>query len=123
VRGMQRHNRIVPVVGDFAGPRAVRAVGAYLRSHRATVTAFYTSNVEQYLFVQRDDWRRFYGNVATLPIDSGSTFVRAVFRSGMPGLAVGPGGSLTLWSSMRVMVDAFEAGRLATYADVVGMSH
>ena len=41
---------IVPIVGNFAGPKALRAVGAYLTAHGATVTAFYTSNVEQYLF-------------------------------------------------------------------------
>ncbi len=123
VRDMQLENRIVPVVGDFAGPKALRAVGAYLRAHGATVTAFYTSNVEQYLFVQGDDWRRFYANVAALPLDSTSTFVRAVFRSGMPGLSVGPGGSITVWSSMPATVTAYQAGRLATYAAVVAMSH
>ncbi len=122
VRGLQIENRIVPVVGDFAGPTAIRAVGAYLRAHGATVTAFYTSNVEQYLFVQGDDWRRFYANVAALPLDPSSTFIRAVFRSGMPGLPVGPGGSITMLSSMRATVDAFEAGRLTTYAGVVGKS-
>ena len=123
MRALESENRIVPVVGDFAGPKALRAVGAYLRAHGATVTAFYTSNVEQYLFVQGDDWRRFYANVATLPLDSASTFIRAVFRSGMPGLPVGPGGSITVWSSMPATLAAFQAGRLRTYADVVALSH
>ena len=44
---------IVPIVGDFAGPKALRAVGEYLEAHGATVTAFYSSNVEQYLFQRR----------------------------------------------------------------------
>src|SRR5206468_252926 len=30
VREMQRQNRIVPLVGDFAGPKALKAVGEYL---------------------------------------------------------------------------------------------
>ena len=54
---MQKRNMIVPVVGDFGGPKAIRAVGKYLKDNRATVTAFYTSNVEQYLFDQGDSWR------------------------------------------------------------------
>ncbi len=123
VRTLELENRIVPVVGDFAGQKAVRAVGVYLRAQGATVTAFYTSNVEQYLYVQGDDWRRFYANVASLPLDSSSTFIRAVFRSGMPSLNVGPGGSITLLSSMQAVVNAFRAGRLGSYAAVVALSH
>ncbi len=122
VRSLEQRNLIVPVVGDFAGPKAVRAVGAYLAAHHATVTAFYTSNVEQYLFRQDDDWRRFYENVAALPLDATSTFIRSVFRSGIPTLNVGPGGSVTLLSSMRRVVAAFRAGRLESYADVVALS-
>ena len=49
LREMERNNAIVPVTGDFGGPKALRSVGRYLKSHGATVTAFYTSNVEQYL--------------------------------------------------------------------------
>ncbi len=56
LRAMERDNLIVPVVGDFAGPKAIRGVGSYLRDHNATVTAFYLSNVEQYLFQGDDDW-------------------------------------------------------------------
>ncbi|HET9532868.1 MAG TPA: hypothetical protein VFQ92_21110, partial [Blastocatellia bacterium] len=50
VRGLHRKNMIIPVVGDFGGKKALAAVGDYLRKSGFTVTAFYTSNVEQYLF-------------------------------------------------------------------------
>ncbi len=78
VRAMQLKNLIVPVVGDFAGPTAIRGIGEYLRARRATVTAFYVSNVEQYLFNGFGGEQRFYRSVATLPIDSTSTFIRAL---------------------------------------------
>lgn len=78
VRDLHRRNLIVPVVGDFAGPSAIRSVGEYLRERGLTVTAFYLSNVEQYLFRGRGVADRFYGNVATLPLDSTSTFIRSV---------------------------------------------
>ena len=45
----------------------------------ATVAAFYTSNVEFYLF-QSEDWRRFFGNVSRMPLDETSTFIRSVRR-------------------------------------------
>jgi hypothetical protein len=76
VKAMESRNLVVPVVGDFAGPRALRAVGAYLKSRSAVVSAFYVSNVEQYLRVERV-WGSFCGNAAQLPIDDASTFIRA----------------------------------------------
>ena len=79
-RDLQERNLIVPMVGDFAGPKALRSVARYLDMHHATVSVFYTSNVEQYLF--RDDaWQRFYNNVGALPIDARSTFIRAFFNN------------------------------------------
>src|SRR5215213_2519193 len=85
LRSLHRKNLVVPVVGDFAGTKAIRAVGEYFKERRATVTAFYLSNVEQYLFRVPDNAAQFYRNVESLPIDSTSTFIRSVPPSG--GLA------------------------------------
>jgi hypothetical protein len=78
LRNLHKKNLIVPVVGDFAGSKAIRSVGEYLKKHDATVTAFYLSNVEQYLYRGFDDALHFYKNVETLPLDSTSTFIRSV---------------------------------------------
>ena len=120
---MQKRNLIVPVVGDFGGPKAIRAVGKYLRDNRATVTAFYLSNVEQYLFQSETAWRSFFSNVATLPVDSSSTFLRAVFNMGGPRSS-GPIGarSVTLRGSIAEQVKAYNEGRILSYYDVVLMS-
>ena len=80
VRGLQRQNRVIPVVGDFAGTKALAAVGDYLRKNGYTVAAFYTSNVEQFLFAN-DVYVAFAANVRKLPISDKSVFIRAV-RSG-----------------------------------------
>jgi len=77
VRDLERRNVIVPVVGDFAGPRALRAVGQYLRARHALVSAFYVSNVEEYL-QQNGVWTAFCQNVASLPIDDATRFIRSV---------------------------------------------
>jgi hypothetical protein len=75
VKSLQERNLILPIVGDFAGPKALRAVGAYLKARGATVTAFYVSNVEDYLR-RNGVWSRFCENVASLPLDAASTFIR-----------------------------------------------
>jgi hypothetical protein len=64
---------IVPLVGDFAGPKTITAVGKHARDHDSIVTAFYLSNIEQYLFEDKKA-SNFYSNVATLPLDAASTF-------------------------------------------------
>jgi len=122
VRQMHLRNLIVPVIGDFAGPKAVRAVGEYVRAHGAVVSAIYTSNVEQYLFRVEHNWRRYYENVATLPIDSSSTFVRAVFNSfGYMGGGSGPR-SITMLQPVLDLLKAFREGKISGYLDVVNMS-
>jgi hypothetical protein len=76
LKDLHSRNMVVPVVGNFGGPKAIRAVAAYLKQKETTVSAFYTSNVEQYL---RQDgiWGAFCANVATLPLDGTSTFIRS----------------------------------------------
>jgi hypothetical protein len=76
VRALQRKNLVVPVVGDFAGPKALRGVGGWLRARGATVSTFYLSNVEDYLRMN-GTWNAFCRNVASLPVDARSQFISA----------------------------------------------
>jgi len=78
LKSLQARNLLIPLVGNFAGPKAIRAAGRYLRDRQVVVSAFYLSNVEQYLGGQ---WSDFCANVASLPLDDGSTFIRSS-RSG-----------------------------------------
>jgi hypothetical protein len=75
VKSMHDRNVIVPVSGDFGGPKAIRAVGSWVRQHGGTVSAFYVSNVEEYLFGDGKQ-HAFYANVATLPLSEASVFIR-----------------------------------------------
>jgi hypothetical protein len=75
MKELERKNLLVPVVGNFSGPKALRAVGAYIRAHQATVSMFYLSNVEMYLH-RAGTWGEFCGNVATMPLDEHSVFIR-----------------------------------------------
>jgi hypothetical protein len=123
LQDLEKKNLIVPVVGDFAGEKAIRMVADYLKQHDTVVTAFYLSNVEQYLFEQGNDWRKFYENVATLPLDSSSTFIRSWFNGG--GSLVGTRGarSVSLLSSIQDFLKAYNAGGLRRYRDVFYLSN
>src|SRR5688500_6644340 len=83
LKGLHSRNMLVPVVGNFGGSKALRAVGRYLKDQGATVAAFYLSNVEQYLRQQGLE-PAFCNNVAALPLDAQSTFIRSV-RGSPPG--------------------------------------
>jgi hypothetical protein len=122
VRQLQKDNLIVPLVGDFGGKNAIRSVGRYLKDRDALVTTFYTSNVEQYLF-QDDKSDAFYANVATLPIDSTSTFIRFVLngRGGLTRRFLGYR-SRTSINRIQDVLKAFRAGKIRYYLDVVDMS-
>jgi hypothetical protein len=113
LRTLHGKNLVIPVVGDFAGPKAIRSVGEYLKQRNATVTAFYLSNVEQYLFRGLGDAERFYQNVATLPIDSASKFIRSVppnngfggaLRVFSNGIPFGPSASSVMSNNYSVQV-------------------
>jgi hypothetical protein len=73
VKELQTLNRVLPIVGDFAGPHAIRRIGEYLHRRSQVVTTFYASNVEVYL--TRDQRRTFCGNLAALPYDAETLFV------------------------------------------------
>jgi hypothetical protein len=105
VRRLQLRNLIVPVVADFGGPSAIRAVGKWLTERSMTVTAFYASNVEQYLWREPGVAERFYANVTALPLDSTSTFIRSVPRMGSPMTTFVSGSSLPAGVRMTVTRD------------------
>lgn len=110
----ESNNLIVPVVGDFAGGKALKAVGDYLRRRGLTVGTFYTSNVEEYLF-RTDAWKRFFVNVASLPLDDESVIVRTHFTQGIEGMR-------EYVDALRPMLAAWNKGDIATYDDVIARS-
>ena len=125
LRQMELRNLIVPIVGDFGGPKALRSVAAWLRERDALVGTFYTSNVEQYLF-GGDDWQRFYASAGALPIDATSVFVRAVIDvrpvpPASPSHPV-PLRTVMMTSPIADTVSAVRSGRIRHYRDVVDLS-
>jgi len=118
LKAFEEKNLIVPVVGNFAGSKALRAVGDYIRNHGSTVAAYYVSNVEQYLF-QDGVFTDFARNVATLPVDDRSVFIRSVSeRFGYQGPNNWIDGRNTALDPIRPFVRDFVAGKIHSYVDV-----
>jgi hypothetical protein len=123
VKQLEKDNLIVPIVADFGGPSAIRSVGRYLKERNATVSAFYVSNVEQYLFMS-DSWKKFYENVGALPLDSKSVFIRPLINIGGGSYSASPLFRTGFqWDTMlfpiQPLITAFDAGLIHSYYDII----
>jgi hypothetical protein len=117
---MHESNLIVPLVGDFAGPKTLIEVGSFLKKRNAGVDVFYVSNVERYLFESSPD--AFYKNVSALPRNPSSVFIRAVtsdisVRLGIPIPDV-PAKWRTFMVPINETLKAFDDRQLLKYEDL-----
>jgi hypothetical protein len=125
VQDYQKKNLIVPLVGDFAGPKALRAIGQYAREHAAHIGVFYTSNVDEYLF-QDGVQDKFLSTIATFPLDPSSMMIRV--NGGPSGILdgtfqVAPGKRwAALLSPLPELVKAFNAREIRTRTDMNWLS-
>ena len=78
VRSLERRDLVIPVVGDLAGPSAIAEIGRLMTSRGDRLSAYYTSNVEFYLFGD-GKFARFVENLERLPRTNRSLIIRAVF--------------------------------------------
>lgn len=123
VRSMENRDQIVPVVGNVAGEKAVKAIGRYATEHHLIISAFYMSNVEQYLLGRDGGFDEYARNVVALPRDSTSIIIRSYFgRLGMvhPLYVPAPGNiSTSMIETIDSFAKRFSAGELRGYADLI----
>ncbi|MBL8206378.1 MAG: hypothetical protein JNM09_19225 [Blastocatellia bacterium] len=118
LRAMHRKNLIIPVVGNFGGPKALAAIGEYLKKNGFTVTAYYTSNVEQYLF-DGELFAAWANNARKLPLTDKSLFIRSASgRNSHPARLPGHRAA-TLLQLMTVFLKDFDAGKYGSHFDLV----
>jgi hypothetical protein len=122
VRRLVRENRVVPVVGDFGGKHALRAVADDMRARGVSLGVFYTSNVEQYLFEQKT-YGAFVESVRAMPRDDDSLLVRVWFDAGKPHPLQRPGLRTTqLAIAANVFLARAAKKPFAYYWDVVNQT-
>jgi len=92
VQTLERAGRVIPVVGDFGGTRAFKGIAKFLTDRGTSVSLFYTSNVEFYLFRQQT-FRRYVDNVRSLPWSKKGLIARSYFGGvmGQPHPQARPG--------------------------------
>jgi hypothetical protein len=78
VKSLQAQDRVIPVVGNLAGDRALASIARLMSDRGERLSAFYVSNVELYLW-QDGAFSQFMANLARLPSEPRSVVIRAVF--------------------------------------------
>jgi hypothetical protein len=120
LKKFQTDNRLIPIVGDFAGSHALRTVAAFLKINGLRVSAFYTSNVEFYLF-GRTEWARYVENIHALPLSDDAVFIRSYFPTYGRRHPLNMSGhrSTSMVQPMAGFLEDYDAQRQPTYWDVV----
>jgi hypothetical protein len=117
MKKFEAENRLIPITGNFAGPKAFKSVAAFLKKNGLQVSTFYTSNVEFYL-LEDGSWPRYIENVRALPVTPDAVFIRSYFGGAHPQNV--PGHRVTnLVQSMADLLRANAAGQIRSYWDVV----
>ncbi len=120
VRGLQQRDLVIPVVGNLSGPTALAAIARLMRERGDRLSAFYTSNVEFYLFGD-GTFPRFIENVAGLPRARQAVVIRSVF-GGFAPIDAAPGYySASLVQPVGDLVSGFASGRYHFYSSLTSV--
>ena len=111
VKSLQARDLVIPVVGDFSGPKALAAIGRFLSERNERVSAFYTSNVEFYLF-RNGTFPVFMANAGKLPRAPHAVIIRSVFG--------GQSGSYSLTQPLGELLDGHAKGKFTQYWELSG---
>jgi hypothetical protein len=127
VKDLERRDLVIPVVGDLAGDHALAAIGRLVTQRGERVSAFYTSNVEDYL-LRDGSFARYARGVAGLPRDARSVIIRSWFGGNFGQVhpqSVTGYFSTQLLQSMDAFVKATGTpnGGFTTYRELVFSEH
>jgi hypothetical protein len=121
LKSLEARNLVIPVVGNLAGPHALREIGRVLSERNERLSVLYVSNVEFYL-MREGSFDAFAGNVRALPFNTRSVIIRSYFGGGFYGSH--PQSVPGYFSTQLLQtVDSFTSeaarGGYATYQDLV----
>jgi hypothetical protein len=118
VKALEARDGVVPVVGDLSGPHAVAAIGQVMTERGQRLSAFYVSNVENYLF--RDgSYARYLENLKRLPRSDRSLIIRAIFGGySLPDSVPGYYSTSTVQNLNELLANC-AAGRCRSYYDLL----
>jgi hypothetical protein len=117
VRARQLGGRIIPLVGDFAGPSALPNLGAWLRRRGFTVDVLYASDVEFFL-LRSGKFPAYVTNLGLLPWSDRALIVRTSTREIAHPERVAGDSSTTVVRAVAPFLDAAREGRIRTPDDL-----
>ena len=118
VRSLEARDRVIPVVGDLAGTHALAAIGHWMNEKNERVSAFYVSNVENYLF-RGGNFSSYMDNLKGLPHNNRSVIIRSIFGGySLPESVPGYYSTSTV-QELNEMLANYTAGRYRTYYDLL----
>lgn len=118
LKKMHFENRIIPITGDFSGKKTLKSIGLYMKEHNLTLSSFYTSNVERYIFHSPDstvdEW---VDNVKNIPINNTSIFIRTLimkdyYQSNIMGI-----------QRIKTFLERYNNGFYANYRNLIDIEH
>ena len=120
IQSLERRHRIIPVVGDVAGPHALAAIGEEIRGRQLSLSALYISNVEQYL-MRGGSFASYAETVQTLPWSEQGVIIRSYFGRGAALLPQSVSGhySTQLLERATDFINQMQMGGYASYIDLV----
>ena len=118
LKSLHRRNLMIPVTGDLSGAHALAAIGREVAARGLRISAFYTSNVEQYL-MQGPGFASFAQTVTQLPYDANTVFIRSYFRGRHPLNVPGHSSTQLLERFESFVRETLEGGGYRTHYDLV----
>ncbi len=118
VRSLQRRDGVIPVVGDFGGTHALAAIGRWMTEHDERLSAFYVSNVENYLF-RNGNFGRYMENLNRFPHTDRSVIIRSIFGRFARSVSVPGYYSASIVQDLDELLANFSAEKVRTYSDLL----
>ena len=119
VKDLEDRNLIIPLVGDFAGDRALPGVADWMTANHEQLSALYTSNVEQYLY-GAGTFDAFAKNVERFPRNAKSVIVRSCFICfGNHPSAMNGYHAVMMTQFVNTFAELRAAGQLTLYGNLV----
>ena len=105
---------VIPLVGDFTGPLTLVAIGDWVRTRCPCDGVLHVQR--RAIPVSGAGLDRFRRNVASMPLDRTSTFIRSCFNN---CASVRGSRAVTLLDSIPDLLDAVAGQRIGSYWDVL----
>jgi hypothetical protein len=116
-RRVQLEDRVIPLVGDFAGPEVLPRLGDWLRARDLPVSLLYISDVEFFL-LRSGRFPAYVANLARLPWADGALLVRTSTREIDHPARVAGDHATTIARPVAPFLERARAGRIPNPDDL-----